>query len=108
MAQHCRLLKFGHTFHSIFYNLLQNLFGEGALSASFIPVYAALAGRGESREADRVAGAVASLLGLMIAVLVLLGVLATPILIAVIAINIVQLFGSCEYRPEGRMTRAHL
>ena len=41
-------------------NLLQNLFGEGALSASFIPVYAALLGKGESREADRVAGAVAS------------------------------------------------
>ena len=34
---------------------LQNLFGEGALSASFIPVYAALLARGERREADRVA-----------------------------------------------------
>ncbi len=66
-------------------NFLQNLFGEGALSASFIPVYAGLAGRGERREADRVAGAVASLLGLMVAVLVLAGVLATPVLIAVIA-----------------------
>ena len=39
-------------------NFLQNLFGEGALSASFIPVYAALVARGERREADRVAGAV--------------------------------------------------
>ena len=28
-------------------NFLQNLFGEGALSASFIPVYAALVARGE-------------------------------------------------------------
>jgi putative peptidoglycan lipid II flippase len=37
-------------------NLLQNLFGEGALSASFIPVYAALLARGERKEATRVAG----------------------------------------------------
>ena len=66
-------------------NFLQNLFGEGALSASFIPVYAALLARGEKREADRVAGAVASLLALVVSMLVLSGVFATPVLIAVIA-----------------------
>jgi putative peptidoglycan lipid II flippase len=66
-------------------NFLQNLFGEGALSASFIPVYAALVARGERREADRVAGAVASLLALLVATLVLVGVLATPLLIDAIA-----------------------
>jgi putative peptidoglycan lipid II flippase len=66
-------------------NLLQNLFGEGALSASFIPVYAGLLARGEQREADRVAGAVASLLALAVAVLVLIGVLATPLIIDAIA-----------------------
>src|SRR6185295_5095504 len=66
-------------------NVLQNLFGEGALSASFIPVYAALLARGERREADRVAGAVAALLALIVAVLVLIGVVATPLLIGAIA-----------------------
>ncbi|MCX5789694.1 MAG: murein biosynthesis integral membrane protein MurJ [Elusimicrobia bacterium] len=66
-------------------NFLQNLFGEGALSASFIPVYAALLSKGESREADRVAGAVAALLALFVAFIVLLGVLATPFLVAAIA-----------------------
>ena len=66
-------------------NLLQNLFGEGALSASFIPVYAALVARDDRREADRVAGAVASLLAMLIALLVLAGVLATPLLIDAIA-----------------------
>ena len=66
-------------------NFLQNLFGEGALSASFIPVYASLVARGERRDADRVAGAVASLLALVVAALVLAGVFATPLLIAVIA-----------------------
>jgi len=66
-------------------NVLQNLFGEGALSASFIPVYASLLARGDRREATRVAGAVVALLSLVTAVLVLLGVLLTPLLIALIA-----------------------
>jgi putative peptidoglycan lipid II flippase len=66
-------------------NFLQNLFGEGALSASFIPVYSALLARGDRREATLVAGAVAALLSLVTAVLVLLGVLLTPLLITLIA-----------------------
>jgi putative peptidoglycan lipid II flippase len=66
-------------------NFLQNLFGEGALSASFIPVYAGLLARGERREADRVAGAVMALLALVVSALVLAGVLATPLFIDVIA-----------------------
>jgi putative peptidoglycan lipid II flippase len=66
-------------------NVLQNLFGEGVLSASFIPVYAGLRAKGDDAEAQRVAGAVAALLGLVSAVLVLAGVLLTPWLIALIA-----------------------
>ena len=66
-------------------NFLQNLFGEGVLSASFIPVYAGLRARGHEEEADRVAGAVASLVALVTAVLVLLGMLFTPALVEVIA-----------------------
>lgn len=66
-------------------NLLQNLFGEGALSASFIPVYANLLARGEEEEAGRVAGAIAAILALVTAVLVLLGMAAAPLLIPLIA-----------------------
>jgi putative peptidoglycan lipid II flippase len=66
-------------------NLLQNLFGEGVLSASFIPVYANLLARGESDLARRVAGAIASILALVSSILVLFGVLATPLLIDAIA-----------------------
>lgn len=66
-------------------NFLQNLFGEGALSASFIPVYASLLARGQRREADRVAGAVAALLALAVSAIVLVGVVATPLLIDAIA-----------------------
>jgi putative peptidoglycan lipid II flippase len=66
-------------------NFLQSLFGEGALSASFIPVYAGLLARADRREADRVAGAVASILALVVSVLVLVGVLATPFFIDLLA-----------------------
>jgi len=66
-------------------NFLANLFGEGVLSASFIPVYAGLLARDDDEEARRTAGAVAGLLALSTSVLVLLGVVATPYLIDVIA-----------------------
>src|SRR6185312_8815631 len=66
-------------------NFLQNLFGEGVLSASFIPVYARLRAEANEEEADKVASAVASLLILITSTLVLAGVLATPYLIDVIA-----------------------
>lgn len=66
-------------------NFLQNLFGEGVLSASFIPVYAGLLARNEKEEASRVAGAVAALLALTTSILVLIGLLTTPCLINAIA-----------------------
>jgi putative peptidoglycan lipid II flippase len=66
-------------------NFLQNLFGEGVLSASFIPVYAGLLARHDEAEARRTAGAVAALLALTTSILVLVGVLATPYLIDAIA-----------------------
>jgi putative peptidoglycan lipid II flippase len=66
-------------------NLLQNLFGEGVLSASFIPVYARLLAERREEDAGRVAGAVAGLLGLVVAALVLLGVWATPLLVMLLA-----------------------
>ena len=55
-------------------NVLQNLLGEGVLSASFIPVYAAALARGDDEEAGRIAGAVAGLLAALAGTLVLVGV----------------------------------
>jgi putative peptidoglycan lipid II flippase len=66
-------------------NFLQNMFGEGVLSASFIPVYASLLARGDKEEARKTAGAVAALLTLSTSILVLLGVLTAPWLIEAIA-----------------------
>jgi putative peptidoglycan lipid II flippase len=66
-------------------NFLQNLFGEGALSASFIPVYASLVAAGDRRLADRVAGAVGALLALTVSAIVLAGVLGAPVLTTLLA-----------------------
>lgn len=54
-------------------NVLQNLLGEGVLSASFIPVFSRLRAEGREDEARRVAGAVLGLLMAVAGVLVLLG-----------------------------------
>src|SRR5512143_931806 len=62
-------------------NFLQNLFGEGVLSASFIPVYARLNAEGKHDEASRLAEAIGAFLALVTSILVALGVLAAPILI---------------------------
>ncbi len=66
-------------------NFLQNLFGEGVLSASFIPVYARLLAQDKREEAGRLAGAIAAILALLIAVIVALGVVATPWLLWLVA-----------------------
>ena len=66
-------------------NMLQNLFGEGVLSASFIPEYAGLLGKGDDEEATKLAVAVAGMLALVAAIIVLLGVLTAPWLVAIIA-----------------------
>ena len=66
-------------------NFLQNVFGEGALSASFIPVYANLLARGDQKEASRVADAVLTLLALATSVIVLVGVLTTPFFVGLFA-----------------------
>ncbi|MEO5814479.1 MAG: murein biosynthesis integral membrane protein MurJ [Gemmatimonadaceae bacterium] len=66
-------------------NFLQNLFGEGALSASFIPVYANALSRGDDKEADRIAGAVAAILALVTALIVVLGIIAAPFVVKLVA-----------------------
>ena len=61
--------------------MLQNLLGEGSLSASFIPVYSRLLANGDREGARRVAGAVAGLLGVLVGLLVSAGVLLAPVLV---------------------------
>ena len=66
-------------------NFLQNVFGEGALSASFIPVYAKLLAKDDEEEASHVANAILGILSLITSVVVLVGVLTAPYLIDIIA-----------------------
>jgi len=64
-------------------NVLQNLLGEGTLSASFIPVYSELLGQGRTKEAGRVAGAMFGLLLAVAGTIALLGILLAPLLVDV-------------------------
>jgi putative peptidoglycan lipid II flippase len=66
-------------------NLLQNLLGEGVLSASFIPVYARLVATGKMEDASRVARAIGTLLALVASAVALVGVLAARPLVDVLA-----------------------
>jgi putative peptidoglycan lipid II flippase len=67
--------------------MLQNLLGEGVLSASMIPVYAGLKARGDEDGRREVATAILALLSLVTAVVVLLGVLFAEQITSVIAIG---------------------
>lgn len=61
-------------------NLLQNLLGEGVLSASFVPVYSRLIAEGRDEDAGRLAGAIAGLLILLTSLIVAVAVVfARPI-----------------------------
>ena len=66
-------------------NLLQNLFGEGVLSASFIPIYARLRAEGRDADAVRVARAVGTLLGLVATAIAAAGVVWARPLVQVLA-----------------------
>jgi putative peptidoglycan lipid II flippase len=66
-------------------NILQNLLGEGTLSAAFIPIYSRLIEQGKREEAGRFAGAIFGLLLAAAAALSLLGVLLARPIVAVLA-----------------------
>jgi putative peptidoglycan lipid II flippase len=73
---------FGDVFIAVFRgpNVVQNLLGEQALSASFIPIYAQLVAAGRREEAARFASTCFALLVALASVIALLGVaLARPI-----------------------------
>jgi putative peptidoglycan lipid II flippase len=61
-------------------NVIQNLLGEGTLSASFIPVYAELLEQGRDEEAGRFAGAILGLLMVTAFLAALIGIALAPLL----------------------------
>ncbi len=66
-------------------NLLNNLLGEGTLSASFIPIYSRMLEEGRERDAGRFAGAVFGLLLVTVTVLTIVGVVAAKYIVTLIA-----------------------
>lgn len=66
-------------------NFLQNLFGEGVLSASFIPVYARLRAEEQHEEASHLASAIFAVLLVVTSILVLGGILLAPWLVTAVA-----------------------
>ena len=66
-------------------NVLQNLLGEGTLSASFIPIYSRMLEEGREEEAGRFAGAIFGLLLAVAGGLALVGVLFAEPIVALFA-----------------------
>src|SRR5262245_13407511 len=64
-------------------NVLQNLLGEGTLSASFIPVYSELLEQGRTKEAGRVAGAAFALLLAVAGGFSLVGLTLAPVIVSI-------------------------
>lgn len=62
-------------------NVLQNLLGEGTLSASFVPVYSELLHQGRKEDAGRVAGAVFAMLLVVAGAFSLFGVFMAPLMV---------------------------
>ena len=80
-------------------NFLQTLFGEGVLSASFIPVYARLRAEERHQEASQLAEAIFAVLFLIASLLTLAGVFAAPWLIDAIVPG---------FKGETRLLTIHL
>jgi putative peptidoglycan lipid II flippase len=65
-------------------NVIQNLLGEGTLSASVIPVYAEFQEEGREQEAGRFAGAVLGILMVVAGGAALLGMLLAPVFVPMV------------------------
>lgn len=66
-------------------NTIRNLLGEGALSASFVPVYSRLLARNDTAASRALASAVLGFLFLGVAVLTLAGIALAPLLTTLLA-----------------------
>ena len=66
-------------------NVVQNLLGEGTLTASFVPIYAEMLERGETERAGRFAGAAFGILTAVAGLLALLGAALAPMVVTVFA-----------------------
>ena len=66
-------------------NFLRRIFGEGAFSQSFVPVFAEYKARYTARETREFVDHMAGILGVILFIVTLIGVIAAPILVMVLA-----------------------
>lgn len=66
-------------------NFLRRIFGEGALSQAFVPVFAEYRARTDPAEARAFVDQLTGVLGVVLFVITLIGVIAAPILVMVLA-----------------------
>ena len=71
-------------------NFVRALLGEGAISASFIPVYSAALERGDAKAARALAGALLGILLAAVSVLTIVGIIAAPALVSLFAGGMAQ------------------
>ncbi len=67
-----------------FPNILQNLLGEGTISAAFIPVYTRLLEEGRQKDAGRFAGCILGLLVVLVSAVVLVGIVFARPLVSLV------------------------
>jgi len=83
-------------------NLLRRLFAEGAFSQAFVPILGEVSSQGDVKQSQILINAVATLLFWALLLTVILGVLAAPVLIMVIATGF---DGGPAYEASVVMTR---
>ncbi|MES1211433.1 MAG: lipid II flippase MurJ, partial [Acidobacteriota bacterium] len=88
-------------------NVIQNLLGEGTLSAAFIPIYARMVEEGRREDAGRFAGAIFGILLATAAGLSLLGMLLARPLVAVLSAGFLRDTGPID-RYELAVTAARI
>ncbi len=68
-------------------NMLRSLFAEGSLTVSFVPVFVDLEEKSGKKRADRLGREALTMLGLVLAVVVVVGVVAAPLLVKLVALG---------------------
>jgi putative peptidoglycan lipid II flippase len=77
-------------------NLLRDLFAEGALSAAFVPTYAAAVAREGRGAAHCLANRVFSLLAVLLGAVVVLGILGAPLIVWALAGGFAEIEGKTD------------
>jgi putative peptidoglycan lipid II flippase len=77
-------------------NLLRDLFAEGALSAAFVPTYAAALAQGGREAGHRLARRILTLLGAVLALVLLLGFIGAPWIVDALAPGYERIAGKTE------------